>query len=99
MPYTKINVSKCIEEEKKRDKDFADAWDKSRPEYKLLGEFIRLRNEQHMTQAMLAKESGSRQQVISRIEKRESNPTLKTFCRLLDILGYELRIVKKQQNG
>ena len=39
--------------------------------------------------------TGNKQQVISRIEKKENNPSLRLFCNILDSLGYELRIVKK----
>ena len=38
---------------------------------------------------------GNKQQVISRIERRENNPSLKMFVNILDVLGYELKIVKK----
>ena len=38
---------------------------------------------------------GNKQQVISRIERRENNPSLKMFANILDVLGYELKIVKK----
>ncbi|MFQ9648625.1 MULTISPECIES: helix-turn-helix domain-containing protein [Hungatella] len=48
-----------------------------------------------MTQMDLAKATGNKQQVISRIEKWENSPTLKTFCGLLNTLGYDLQIVKR----
>lgn len=99
MPYAELDVKKYIKEEKKKDHEFASAWDESRAEYQLLREFVRLRKERHITQADLAERSGNRQQVISRIEKKESSPTLRTFCTLLDALGYELQIVRKNQQG
>ena len=43
----------------------------------------------------LADMIGSKQQVISRIEKRENSPSLKNFCNILNALGYELQIVKR----
>ena len=99
MPYAELDVKKYIKEEKKKDHECASAWDESRAEYQLLREFVRLRKERHITQADLAERSGNRQQVISRIEKKESSPTLRTFCTLLDALGYELQIVQKNQQG
>ncbi|GAA6442082.1 hypothetical protein K170097C1_04730 [Hungatella effluvii] len=48
-----------------------------------------------MTQMDLAKATGNKQQVISRIEKRENSTTLKTFCGLLNTPGYDLQIVKR----
>ena len=43
----------------------------------------------------LADMIGSKQQAISRIEKRENSPSLKNFCNILNALGYELQIVKR----
>ena len=40
--------------------------------------------------------TGNKQQVISRIERKESIPTIKAFSHMLDALGYELQIVKKK---
>lgn len=40
--------------------------------------------------------TGSKQQVISRIEKKENSPSLKNFCNMLGALGYELQIVKRR---
>lgn len=95
MPFKVINVSKVIEEEKKADKQFAKAWDESRTEYKLMSELIRLRKEKGLSQAEMAKRTGYKQQVISRIEKRENSPTLKTLCGILDVLEYDIQLVKK----
>jgi transcriptional regulator with XRE-family HTH domain len=49
-----------------------------------------------VTQSRLAKLTGNKQQVISRIENKENMPTLRTFCNLLSAIGYELQIVKKR---
>lgn len=95
MPFKAINVSSIIEDEKRADKRFAKAWDESRTEYKLMGQIIRLRKEQGLSQAELARKAGCRQQVISRIEKKENSPTLKTLCEILDVLDYDIKLVKK----
>lgn len=96
MPFVEINVNEIIEKEKKNNPEFAKAWDESRTEYKLLAELVRLRKEQNITQGQLALMTGNKQQVISRIEKRENSPTLKTFCGLLNSLGYDLQIIKRR---
>ena len=95
MPFKAINVSNIIEEEKEVDKHFAKEWDESRMEYKLMSEIIRLRKEQGLSQSELAKRTGYKQQVISRIEKKENSPTLKTLCSILDVLNYDIQLVKK----
>lgn len=38
----------------------------------------------------------NKQQDISRIEKKESIPTIRTFSHILEALGYKLQIVKKK---
>lgn len=95
MPFLELNVKETIEREKNNSPEFAKAWDDSRTEYKLLAELVRLRKEQKMTQGELAQLTGNKQQVISRIEKRENSPTLRTFCEILNTLGYDLQIIKR----
>jgi ribosome-binding protein aMBF1 (putative translation factor) len=95
MPFKAINVSSIIEDEKRADKHFAKAWDESRTEYKLMSEIVRLRKEKGLSQAELARKTGCKQQVISRIEKKENSPTLKTLCEILDVLDYDIQLVKK----
>lgn len=95
MPFTELNVKETIDRERQSNPEFAKVWDESRTEYKLLAELVHLRKEQKMTQMDLAKATGNKQQVILRIEKWENSPTLKTFCGLLNTLGYDLQIVKR----
>ncbi len=95
MPFVKINVQNEIEKKRKGSPTFQKIWDESREEYKLIGEMTSLRKQEKMTQSRLAELTGNKQQVISRIEKRESNPSLRMFCNILDALGYKLQIVKK----
>lgn len=61
----------------------------------LVDEMVSLRKELRISQSKLASLSGNKQQVISRIERKENAPSLKVFCNLLDALGYKLQIVKK----
>ncbi|MCM1233403.1 MAG: helix-turn-helix domain-containing protein [Ruminococcus flavefaciens] len=95
MPFAKIDVQKEIEKKCENSPSFKKMWDESREEYKLIGEMTYLRKQKKMTQSKLAEITGNKQQVISRIEKRESNPSLRMFCNILDALGYKLQIVKK----
>ena len=95
MPFMEVNVEKEIERQRENDQEFRKAWDESRNEYKLIGEMISLRKQEKITQKELALLTGNKQQVISRIERRESIPTIRAFSRILNALGYELQIVKK----
>lgn len=94
MPFTTINVSKEIEELKSNDENFKKAWDESREEYRLIGELTSLRKKKHLTQQELATLSGNKQQVISRIEKKETIPSIRVFSKILNAMGYKLKIVR-----
>ena len=95
MSFVNENINQVIETKREADADFKKAWDDSREEYRLIGEMISLRKQEKMTQGELAELVGSRQQVTSRIEKKENSPSLRSFCNILSALGYELRIVKR----
>lgn len=97
MPFVQVDINKEIDKHCQESPSFAKAWNESREEYKLIGEMISLRKAEKITQSQLAAITGSKQQVISRIEKKESSPSLKIFCSMLNALGYELQIVKKQK--
>ena len=97
MPFEKINVAQVIESKKSADPEFNDLWESSRMEYQLLGELVKLRKEKGISQVELAKITGYKQQVISRIEKRENSPTLKTLCSLADVLDVEIRFVPRER--
>ena len=93
MPFINVDIDKMIE--KNHEPEFKKAWNDSREEYRLIGEMVSLRKMEKVTQKELAELPGSRQQVISRIEKKDSNPSLKIFCNMLNALGYELQIIKR----
>ena len=96
MPFVEVNIQNEIEKQRQNDPKFKKAWDESRAEYKLIGEMISLRKQENITQKELAALTGNKQQVISRIERKESIPTIRAFSNILDALGYELQIVKKE---
>lgn len=96
MPFVEVSVREEIEKQRLEDVEFREAWDSSREEYRLIGEMISLRKKEKITQRQLASRIGNKQQVISRIEQKESSPSLKLFCNIIDALGYELKIVKKE---
>ena len=96
MPFVEVNIQNEIEKQRQNNPEFRKAWDESRAEYKLIGEMISLRKQENITQKELASLTGNKQQVISRIERKESIPTIRAFSDMLDALGYELKIVKKK---
>ena len=95
MPFRQINVKEKILEKAANDAEFKIAWENSRNEYQLLHDVTHIRKELNLTQKELAIISKSTQQEISRLEKREHSPALKTICRIANSMGYELVLRKK----
>ena len=79
MPFTTTKIVDEIEQRRQNNPAFKKAWDESRIEYDLIGEMIKLRKEQALTQTALAKLIGRKQQVISKIELKETSPTIGAF--------------------
>lgn len=98
MSFVSVNIKEQINKRMSESTDFKKKWEDSREEYRLIGKMIKLRKQEKITQSQLAGLTGTKQQVISRIEKKEQSTSLKFFCRILDALGYELIIVKKKTN-
>jgi len=93
MPFREIDVEAEINKRVETDPAFREAWENSRMEYKILGELVKLRKEKGLSQTELAFKTGNKQQVISRIEKNEESPTLKTLCSIAIALGVDIKIV------
>lgn len=96
MPFKKINVSETIEQKRSNDDEFKTLWDSSKMEYAIIGQLISLRKQKKISQGELAIKMKSSQQAISRIEKKEIHPSLKSICNMADSLGYELKLVPKE---
>jgi DNA-binding XRE family transcriptional regulator len=64
-------------------------------EKELIDEVVRIRKMQNISQSQMAELTGSKQQAISRTEKKEHSPSLKLFYSMVNALGYDIKIVKK----
>lgn len=95
MPFKRVEIKSKIEEKATTNAQFRTAWENSRNEYELLHNVTKIRKELNLTQKDLAVMSNSTQQEISRLEKREHSPALKTICRIVNSMGYELVLRKK----
>ena len=78
--------------EKLKNTEFKNEYEKLEPEYQIIKELIKARNELHLTQAELAKRAKTDQSHISRLEKGTYNPSLKFLKKLAEGLGKELHI-------
>jgi len=72
--------------------EFAKEYRNLGPEYEIIEQVIRARNQKGLTQAKLARITGISQAHISRIENGKYNPSLKQLKRLAEGLGTELHI-------
>ena len=65
-------------------------------EFDLICKYIKLRNESNISQSELAKRVGIARSTIARMERNLHSISLSTFTKLLDVLGYKLEILKKE---
>lgn len=63
---------------------------------KLIDELIEIRKKENMSQSELADITGNTQQAISRFEKKTHSPSVKLFSNIVNALGYEVHLVKKE---
>ena len=66
-------------------------------EFDLICKYIKLRNESNISQSELARRVGIARSTIARMERNLHSISLSTFTKLLDALGYELEILKKEE--
>lgn len=90
-----LDLSKEISRKAASNPEFLRLWNESENEYELLFQVIRLRKKQKISQKELAVKTGTKQEVISRMESRKNSPSLANFCKIVNTLGYELIIQKK----
>ena len=95
MSFQKVSIEQKLNEKIAKDPAFAQVWEDSRNEYRLLHEVTQIRKELNLTQKQLADMSGNSQQEISRLEKMEHSPALRTLCRVVNSMGYELVLKKR----
>jgi ribosome-binding protein aMBF1 (putative translation factor) len=62
------------------------------PEYQIIKTIIKERNRRGWSQTELAMAIGSRQPVISRLERGDGNPSLQTLVRIAKALDLSLKV-------
>lgn len=65
------------------------------PEYEVIGTIIRERIKRGWSQTELAEAIGSRQPVISRLERGDGNPSLQTLVRIAQALNLSLKVTMR----
>lgn len=79
--------------------EFKKEYEKLEPEYEIIKQLIKARNELNITQAELAKKAGTNQAHISRLESGSYNPSLKFLKKIAEGLGRELHITFIPKNS
>ena len=78
--------------EQLRDSNFKKEFDNLEPEYQVIREMIKAREENNMTQVELSKLTGISQADISRLENGEANPTIEMLSRIAYAFGKKLEL-------
>ena len=66
-------------------------------EYKLICDFIKLRNELGLTQKEMGEASNTIREIIAVIETRKKHPQINTLIKILEPFGYTLSITKIEE--
>ncbi len=75
-----------------KNEEFRAEYEKLRPRYEAVGQIIRARKEQNMTQEELARRIGTQRSNISRLESGNYNPSLDMLIKIAKALGKNLNI-------
>ena len=75
-----------------KDADFKKEYDSPEVEYQLVNAVLNARRAVNITQKQLAEKTGIAQSEISRIERGNANPSLKTMARLASGMGMTIKV-------
>ena len=78
--------------EQLKDPKFKKEFDDLEPEYQIIREMIKAREEKNITQVELSKLTGISQADISRLENGDANPTIAMLSRIADAFGKRLEL-------
>lgn len=78
--------------EKLKDPEFKKEYDALEPEFAIIQAIIDARKESGLTQKELSERTGIAQSDISKLERGNANPSLRTLQRLAEGMGMRLKI-------
>ena len=78
--------------EQLRDPEIKKEWDALQPQRAIIQAMIDARKESGLTQKELSERTGIAQSDISRLERGNANPSLRTLQRLAEGMGMKLKI-------
>lgn len=68
-------------------------------EYEFVKQFIKLRKDNKMTQQQMADGAHVIRETIARIENQMTSPQINTLIKILEPIGYTIKIVKVDKNN
>lgn len=80
------------EKKKLRDPQFKAEYDRLQPEFALIEAVLKARKEKGLTQKEIAEKIGTKQSVVSRLERGRANPTVSFLKKLASALQTSLEI-------
>lgn len=83
---------KVWEKEKLKNPNFRAEYNRLQPEFALIEAVIKARKERGLTQKEIAEKIGTKQSVVSRLEKGRANPTVSFLKKLASALQTSLEI-------
>lgn len=78
--------------ERMKDHEFKKEWDALDPEFSVIEAMLKARREAGLTQKQLSERTGIAQTDISKLERGNANPSLRTLQRLAAGMGMKVKI-------
>ena len=78
--------------ERMKDPEFKKEWDALDPEFSVIEAMLKARREAGLTQKQLSERTGIAQTDISKLERGNANPSLRTLQRLAAGMGMKIKI-------
>ena len=81
-----------IKEKLLEEEEFSNEYERLKPRYDIISQFIEARAEKNITQEELAKMVGTQKSNISRLESGTYNPSLDFLIKVAKCLGKEIKV-------
>ncbi len=94
-----MKFNEYLKNELEKDVELKKEYDALQPEYEVIKELIKARNELKLTQSELAQMCGIKQSNISRLEKGKVSPTIKVLKKIADALNCDLVIEFRKRDS
>lgn len=97
MPFEVINIGEMIKERLETDCEFREAWLVKLQEDALIKEVQKLTIQNNLDRRDILFTIKVHRAALSPVDNSCNSPTLRTICLILGLMGYELKIVKKEE--